>query len=305
MLEQDVEFYYQGESMLPQEPGVFLDIQIIFLPLSSVELIFSYDDTSVRLRHENNSNQSSGKVVGQHNVHCVCRADNITKVNKSLHVRFKPGGFHRLFGISQVELKNSCFAVGDVLGKEGRLLEDEINNTDSFKARIRGIEAFLLRRKMLARSSRVDRHVTSAIKLIQNQQRGIKVCNISRYLGIPERTLEWEFSNSIGLSPKEFIRVARFRRVLDNMTSGGAFNWSEQTRALEYYDQSHFIKEFKTATTFSPRVFREQFGEKIVKSVNFLVIQESTDHSQHYRQLFSDYDQLERENAKSIRPFAG
>jgi transcriptional regulator GlxA family with amidase domain len=67
-----------------------------------------------------------------------------------------------------------------------------------------------------------------------------KECNVSN------RTLERYFLNNMGIGPKEFINIVRFREVmiaLQNGSTSGEF--AKIAVEMGYYDQSHFIKEVK------------------------------------------------------------
>ncbi len=292
-LKDEVEFYYQCESSIVELPGSFPDLYTIFLPLTCVEMIFNYHDTSVRLRNENYSSQSYGKIVGQHTLQTICRADNITKTNKTFHVRFRTGAFQKLFGMPQAELKNSSFAVYDVLGNEAGTLENDLNNSDSFETRKSIIESFLLRYKKTSSPLRVAGRADSAVKLIQSNPGRITVREIRDYLGITERMLERTFTGCIGLSPGEFIRVSRFKHVLAIMISQRKFKWQEHPESFVYFDDSHFIKEFKAATTFTPGYFRDQLNKKIVKSANFFIFREKV--ASHQENFFRDCIELEKQ----------
>ncbi len=293
-LQGEVDFFYQLESSIDELPISSPELHTIFLPLHSVEMIFNYHDTSVRLRNGRNSSQSYGKIIGQHTLQTICSADYITKTNKTFHVRFRPGAYRRLFGMPQVELKSSCLPARDVLGRDAAILENDLNNSDSFEARIKIIETFLLhRRKLSAPSTRQD-CADAAVRLIQSRHGNISVRDMRDCLDVSERMLERSFAGSVGLSPREFIRVIRFGRLLAMITLKKDFSWTEHPDLFDYYDDAHFIKEFKAATTFSPGYFRSHLGKKIVKSFNFLVFRDTI--APYQENFFRDCMALEKRN---------
>ena len=75
-----------------------------------------------------------------------------------------------------------------------------------------------------------------------------EVVNLS---GISERSLERYFKHHIGLSPKFYCRILRFANVFKLIQSDG-FNWSDIAYLAGFYDQSHFIKNFKEFTGEEP-----------------------------------------------------
>ena len=93
-----------------------------------------------------------------------------------------------------------------------------------------------------------------------------------RELGVSKRTLERQFMNHAGLTPKEFSRVVRFKGVLNKILSADKIDWSDLAQSCGYYDQAHLIDEFRAATTFSPERFLQEKGKTIVKFRTVLFI---------------------------------
>lgn len=276
-LSKYIEFYYQGESESVDNIDGYARVQAIYLPLNTVEMALSYHGSSVRLNDGGKKLESFCSIIGTHTIQSNCFIDKITKVNKSLHVRFKPGGFYKIFGIYQSELRNICYGFEDIFGNEGRLFEDRINNSLSLRQRIEIMEEFILQR--LHKNSRQSKNdITSiAVDLIENRGGSIKVNQIASQLNISERTLRWKFLSRIGLSPKEYLETYRFRHILNEMLSRKSkvedkvFNWADLALNYGYYDQAHFINEFKAATSITPDFFLKNEGKTFIKSVNFII----------------------------------
>lgn len=67
----------------------------------------------------------------------------------------------------------------------------------------------------------------------------------------PRRFIEL-FSEETGLTPKLFCRVLRFQSAIHSVQAGGTVNWSAVAADCGYFDQSHFIHDFKSFTGLSP-----------------------------------------------------
>ena len=63
-------------------------------------------------------------------------------------------------------------------------------------------------------------------------------------LGVSRKHLRELFQSHVGLGPKAYARMFRFRRVVDLVQSGGAVDWSQAAMSCGYYDQSHFNRSF-------------------------------------------------------------
>jgi AraC-like DNA-binding protein len=79
-------------------------------------------------------------------------------------------------------------------------------------------------------------------------------------LGVSERHLRRVFRESIGMSPKEFARLARFRRAIRAAREDSRPNWATIAAETGYYDQSHLIEEFRSIAGVAPRAFLSELA---------------------------------------------
>ena len=74
-------------------------------------------------------------------------------------------------------------------------------------------------------------------------------------IGIGKRRLEQRFKNEIGISPKLFLRTCRINAVIEKMKENTSQSLTQLALEYNYYDQSHFIKDFKQFTSLNPTTF--------------------------------------------------
>jgi methylphosphotriester-DNA--protein-cysteine methyltransferase len=67
--------------------------------------------------------------------------------------------------------------------------------------------------------------------------------------------LERQFLKIIGLTPKSYSRIARFQNVMQALKYAAFHPWPSLALDCGYYDQAHFIKEFKAFTGATPSEF--------------------------------------------------
>lgn len=90
-----------------------------------------------------------------------------------------------------------------------------------------------------------------AVKILQ--QSGFQnIRKVSDELGISERHLEVQFKKHVGISPKTYALINRFKRMEQLLHHKTAIKWEQMNFSHEYYDQSHFIKDFKRFTGHTP-----------------------------------------------------
>lgn len=105
----------------------------------------------------------------------------------------------------------------------------------------------------------------AAARWIAEHDGNIRVTQLLSHLGITKRTLDRQFMNHTGLTPKEFARVVRFQTVMKRLLAADSVDWQELVNLYGYYDQSHLIDEFRYATTFPPEMLLRQKGRTVIK----------------------------------------
>ncbi len=80
-----------------------------------------------------------------------------------------------------------------------------------------------------------------------------KVNAVAGSLGVSERHLRRVFRETVGVSPKAFAKIMRFRRALRVAHEDGQASWASIATAAGYYDQAHLIAEFRAIAGVTPR----------------------------------------------------
>src|SRR5262245_11104454 len=119
--------------------------------------------------------------------------------------------------------------------------------------RVQLIENFLL---ACAPNTRPDLLVSAAVSLIEESQAMARIEELARRVGLSQSALERRFRRVVGASPKKFASIVRLRHVLVLRSKGADF--TSIAHAAGYYDQSHFIKDFKRFSGLAPESFFHQ-----------------------------------------------
>ena len=75
---------------------------------------------------------------------------------------------------------------------------------------------------------------------------------MAKEIGVSQRHLEIQFKRSVGLSPKTYSLIQRFKRMEFALRESSTVHWQDMVFAYDYYDQNHFIKDFKRFTGQTP-----------------------------------------------------
>ena len=95
-----------------------------------------------------------------------------------------------------------------------------------------------------------------------NAQPSIDSINdISRAAGVSQKHLINLFKKEVGLTPKQTARIMRFQNVIRTIERQKRFSWTSIAYDCDYYDQSHFIKEFREFSGINPQAYLLQIGD--------------------------------------------
>jgi transcriptional regulator GlxA family with amidase domain len=84
----------------------------------------------------------------------------------------------------------------------------------------------------------------------------------AKAVGLSQRRFIQVFAAEVGLTPGKFSRVQRFRRALGAIPKGGAPDWAAVAADCGYFDQSHFIHDFRAFSGLSPTQYLRQRSER-------------------------------------------
>ncbi|HEY4062070.1 MAG TPA: helix-turn-helix domain-containing protein [Puia sp.] len=167
---------------------------------------------------------------------------------------FKPYGFYRLFNIPIHHLNNNVVPLEVFLGRRTRELKERILSAPCDEAKIGVVDDFF---SSLARP--LPTSYRSMIEYAQDQmlQRNglVGIDDLSRQSSISRRSLERHFSDNVGMPPKYYARVLRFNYAFGLKRANPALDWFDIIYDCGYFDQTHFIKDFRHFTGEPPVAF--------------------------------------------------
>ncbi len=169
-------------------------------------------------------------------------------------VVFFPLGACNFFEFSLDEIRDQNVNLESICSTEIKDIEDQLSGAEDNLQRINIIERFLLKR--LSPVNRYDTALVNEGVNIINQHKGlISADNLSRRLSVTGRSLERKFTMYIGETPKQYAKIVRFQHVLTDMNRISECNFTRLAIDHGYFDQSHFIKDFKSFTGYTPREY--------------------------------------------------
>ncbi len=169
-------------------------------------------------------------------------------------IRFYPYGFANFVTEPIKNLANKETPIGQLFEeKKARELEEKIIEAKDTKLRIEIIESFLLER--LNEKSTVENIVKTTVDALLSTNGNAQIKTILKGDLSKRRLLERKFAKEIGVSPKQLGKLIRLQSALKMLLNKETENLTNIAYQSDYYDQAHFIKDFKEFTGTSPREF--------------------------------------------------
>lgn len=234
------------------------------IPDGCIEMIFILGDDIKRYTHQDKFViQPRELVLGQITEPFFIQPKGYVN---SFAVRFYPYGFANFVQTPINELANRETPLQLLFGENpSNELRQKINRAVDAKKRIEIIEDFLLDK--LSDKATIDNILKTTIDTILLTKGSTSISAVLKDDLSKRRQLERKFAKKVGISPKQLGKVVRLQTALKMLLNQQSENLSKIAYESEYYDQAHFIKDFKEFTGTTPKEFLED--DKMILSSLF------------------------------------
>jgi AraC-like DNA-binding protein len=172
-----------------------------------------------------------------------------------VRVLFKPGGAYPFFGVPMDSLTDAIAPLEVLWGDPESMFRDDLLAAHTAGRDVVSVISRHLVTRMRTRPFEPP-SVLAARAAVERLARGERLDDVARAVGISHRHLRRAFGATVGLAPKTYSRIARFRRAF-SMAENHPCRWGDVARAAGYFDQSHLNAEFRELALLSPTSLRE------------------------------------------------
>jgi len=187
----------------------------------------------------------------------VCVAPTKTEKSRREHIvsaRLTAQGVYLLFGIPAEAFKNQVIELSDVFHQGPDQVQEQLGNAATPAERFAILSGYL-RDIRQARGRVLSGSVTWALTHFQENAGNLRIQQICDEFGVSRKHLNSLFRTEIGISPKRYSRILKFGHAINFLKTAPVINWAEVAAFCGYFDQAHFIREFKTFSGVTPGEF--------------------------------------------------
>ncbi len=182
---------------------------------------------------------------------------DVNRDHKAVRVGFHPGGMYRLLGFSMAEMIDGSFDAADLFGNDIRDVNNKLQDAANFHEIRHAIEQFLLqKREKLKRALPFDQAMLELVRFDGN----VKMEKIASLACLSLRQFERLSKERIGVPPKVFARLVRFSKAYRMRENFPGMSWTSIAYECGYFDQMHFIRDFKEFAGISPGVIEKDLA---------------------------------------------
>lgn len=240
-LKDHIKYYVVSENEVEREYKVF--------PSTGLVIGFQYEGQLSALNNNTFSKLTSAGITGISDCYKVFK--NATATGTVL-VYFTETGFTHFSSQPANELFNLSLSLDNIF-EPGKVKEAEERLTfaSTDKQRIKIVEQFLLTQ---LKHIETDKLIVEAVKLIYESKGSIRIKELNKKLLISQSPFEKRFRKVVGTTPKKFASIIRFNTVLNTINHSKSL--TDICYENNFFDQAHFIKDFKQFTGDTPEQFK-------------------------------------------------
>ncbi len=242
-LQPYIKYFVVSENALENEYKVF--------PSSGLVIGFQYKGKLSTLKGETENALASAGITGISDSFKTFR--NSAGIGTIL-VYFTETGFAHFAAHPANELFNLSLSLEEVFDKNKvSELEEKLAIATTDQQRIKLVEQFFLSQ---LKDIHTDKLIVEAVKMIYQSNGTIRIRELNEKLFISQSPFEKRFRKVVGTTPKKFANIVRFHNVLSSLENTKSL--TEICYENNFFDQAHFIRDFKQFTGDTPENFKRK-----------------------------------------------
>ncbi|WPU97807.1 helix-turn-helix domain-containing protein [Mucilaginibacter sp. cycad4] len=178
---------------------------------------------------------------------------------KTLLILFREGGAAAFFRLPFYEIFGASISLEDLLPNDiVNEIESNLHEARTDQQRIMIVESFLLG---ILSNTDSDKLIAYAVQQIKKDKGQTNIRKLAGLLNISIDPFEKRFRKLTGTTPKHFSAIIKLRETIQMYPTVNKL--TDLVYEMNYFDQSHFIKDFKRFTGKTPGEFFRNGAQKV------------------------------------------
>lgn len=232
------------------------------MPNGEPSIVFNLRDDPIRIYDPDclNRPHSYGHAVIS-GARTSCFVIDTKQEDRVFGIQFQPGGAFPFFRVPAYETENRSVELDDLWPGTATELRERLLATPTMDDMFRLAERYLL--AQLVRPLELHPAVRFARQQFCRRPHQISVARVLGEISLSQRHFIQVFHEQIGLTPKAFCRVRRFQRILETVHGAEEVDWADVALECGYYDQAHFIHDFREFSGLTPTQYLSRATEHL------------------------------------------
>ncbi|MEE4198408.1 MAG: AraC family transcriptional regulator [Bacteroidales bacterium] len=188
----------------------------------------------------------------------------------NLIIQLKFSTYKHLFHIPLSKLKEPFIELENLWDQQAKRLKEFFYGEKDVQVIIKYLNNFFNKLIQVQMVDKNYRRLDQIHDFCKKKRGLLSVEEIARHTQLSYRTIHRLFTDEIGICPKEYLKILRFNKVCNCLNGSRNVNWSELIYSCGYYDQAHFIHDFKNIMKSTPNNFiKHNHGQFFLMRPNY------------------------------------
>lgn len=183
----------------------------------------------------------------------------------TVSIIFQPGGLNRFLNIPMTEIFDNGYSAREVVGREIEELLDKSHDTNSLHELNSIVQNYFLGKlSQIKEPLPIDfalQYLLTNYNTDMDKIAGMACMSI--------RNFERKCKERLGMPAKMYARIARFHKAYKILENRSTISWPDLTYEVGYYDQTHFIKDFKEFAKLTPTTLHKELSDEHIQFQNW------------------------------------
>jgi len=247
--------YIRNYYLFENEGQALTNLSYCAFPNGMVEIFLLLAPHKILLHQDHHMAQTTSFISG------IIELDQALKVNmelppkyfKGISIFFTPLGVNRLLGYGLNTLTNQVFDLKSHWRAGAKWLLYHVQHEDNESFQIQSLNHYF--QLQLNVHSVFVQKIIPILNKMEQSAGYLSVGEVAREMGVSYKWLYRIFVDELGITPKAYQRIIRFDRACLMLDRYRDSNETDIAHQCGYYDQAHFIHEFKKIMKLSPREY--------------------------------------------------